>query len=73
MSWKPLTGHPNLEVFLRELEKQIFKIVDLKVGFSNFSKEEWQTMIALDDDGSIFIKTADKGSTVVVWDRNDYI
>ena len=72
-SWKPPTGHPNLEVFLSELEKQIFKIVDSKLGYSNFSKEEWQAMQTLADDRSIFIKKADKGSTVVVWDRNDYI
>ena len=39
-SSKPPTGHPNLEVFLSELEKQIFKIVDSKLGYSNFSKEE---------------------------------
>ena len=51
-SWKPPTGHPNLEVFLSELEKQIIKIVDLKLGYSNFSKEEWQAMRALPDDRS---------------------
>ena len=39
-SWKPPTGHPNLEVFLSELEKQIFKIVDSKLDYSNFSKGE---------------------------------
>ena len=43
------------------------------MGYSNFSKEEWQAMRALADDRSIVIKKADKGSTVVVWDRNDYI
>ena len=72
-SWKPPTGHPNLEVFLSALEKQIFKIIDSKLGYSNFSNEEWQAMRALADDRSIVIKKADKGSTVVVWDRNDYI
>ena len=30
-------------------------------------------MRALADDRSIVIKKADKGSTVVVWDCNDYI
>ena len=30
-------------------------------------------MRALADDRSIVIKKADKGSTVVVWERNDYI
>ena len=72
-SWKPLTGHPNLEVFLSELEKQIFTIVDSQLGYSNFSKEKWQAMRALADNRSVVIKKADKGSTVVVWDRNDYI
>ena len=73
MSWKSTTGHPNLEVFLSELEIEIFEIVDSKLGYSNFSKEEWQAMSALVDDRSIVIKKADKGSTVVVWDCNDYI
>ena len=67
------TSYPNLEVFLSELEKQIFKIVDSKLGYTNFSKEEWQAMRALADDRSIFLKKAEKGSTVVVWDSNDYI
>ena len=39
-SWKPPTGHPNLEVFLSELEKQILKTVDSKLDYSNFSKGE---------------------------------
>ena len=43
------------------------------LGYSNFSKEEWQAMRALANDRSIVIKKADKGSCVVVWDRNDYI
>ena len=72
-SWKPPTGHPNLEDFLSELEKQIFKMEDSKLGYSNFSKEEWQAMRALADDRSIVLKKADKCSTVVVWGRNYYI
>ena len=72
-SWKHPTGRSNLEVFLSELEKQIFKIVDSKLGYSIFSKEEWQAMRALADDRSIVIKKADNGSTAAVWDRNDCI
>ena len=72
-SWKPPTGHPNLDVFLSELEKQIFKIVGSKLDYSNFSKEEWQVMGALADDRGLVMKKADKGSTVAVLDRNDYI
>ena len=36
--WKPPTGHPNAEVFLSELEKEISTIVDSKLGYSNFSE-----------------------------------
>ena len=43
------------------------------LGYSNFSKEEWQAMRALANDRSIVIKKADKGLCVVIWDRNDYI
>ena len=60
LSWKPPTGCLNLEGFLSELEKQIFKIVDLKLGCPNFSNEEWQVMQALADDRSIVIKKADE-------------
>ena len=37
------------------------------------SREEWQAVRSLADDRSIVIKKADKGSRVVVWDRNDYL
>ena len=44
---------------------------DLK--YSNMSREEWQAIRSLADYESIMIKKADKGSCVVVWDRNDYL
>ena len=37
------------------------------------SREEWPAVRSLADDRSIVIKKADKGSCVVVWDRNDYL
>ena len=35
----------------------------------NLSKEEWLAMRSLAEDQNIIIKPADKGSCVVVWDR----
>ena len=70
-SWNPLKRHPNLEVFLSEVEKELFTVVDSKLGYSNLSKEEWKATRTLADDRTIVIKKADKGSYVVVWDRND--
>ena len=47
--------------------------METSLGYYNFFKEEWQAMRALANDRSIVIKKADKGSCVVVWDRNDCI
>ena len=39
----------------------------------NFSREEWKALRDLAEDKSIVIKSADKGSCVVIWDREDYL
>ena len=51
----------------------MFEVCKSNLGYSNFSKEEWQCMYLLANDRSIVIKKAHKGSCVVVWDREDYI
>ena len=71
--WKPPKGHPSLEVFLSQTEKELFELTESLLNYSNFSKEEWQAMRSLVNDRSVVIKKADKGSCVVAWDRKDYI
>ena len=39
-TWKPPKGHPNLEVFLSQIEKELFELGETSLGYSNFSKEE---------------------------------
>ena len=41
--------------------------------YNNLTKEERDALYSLRDDSSIVIKGADKGSVVVVWDREDYL
>ena len=72
-NWKPPEGHPNLEVFLSQIENELFKTVETPLSYSNLSKEEWEAVRTLADDRNIVIKKADKDSCVVIWDRNDYI
>ena len=74
-SWKPPPGHPGLELFLSQIEKDIFEnlVKDSTPINSNMTKEEWDALKGLADDRSIVIKKADKGSCVVVWCRDDYI
>ena len=62
-----------IEVYLSQVEKEIFELAVSHLGYSNFTKEEWTVIRKLADDRSTIIKKADKGSGVVVWDSNDYI
>ena len=43
------------------------------MSYSDYRKDEWAAVRSLADNRSIIIKKPDKGSCVVVWDRNDYI
>ena len=56
--------------FLSQVEKDFFEIQFSDLKYSNMSKEVWLGVRSLADDRSIV--KADKGSCVVVWDRNDY-
>ena len=60
-SWNPPQGHPNLEVYLSQVENELFSIADKPIRYSNLSKEEWIAMTSLADNRSIVIKKADKG------------
>ena len=62
-----------LEVYLSEVEKELFELAISHLGYSNFTKKEWTAIRSLADNRSIIIKKADKGFCVVVWHRNDYI
>ena len=72
-SWTPPNGHPNLEVYLSQIESEVFKIPKEQLGYFNLSKLEWEAIRSLAGDRIIVIKKADKGSCVVVWDRLDYL
>ena len=62
-----------MEVFLSQVESDLFKTIERPLGYSNLSKEEWDAIRSLADDRNIVIKRADKRSCVVIWDRNGYI
>jgi len=57
---------------LKVAENSIMEITEDGKIFSNLSKEEKQALNDLKNDKTIVIKSADKGSAVIVWDRDDY-
>ena len=54
------------------MEEEINK-VDTKLSYNHLTRLEREAPQNLRDDSSIVIKEADKGSAVVVWDRDDYL
>ena len=72
-TWTPPKGSASLEVFLGRVEDELFSIPSERNRNLNLSKEEWLAVKSLKEDKSIVIKPADKGSCVVVWDKQDYI
>ena len=70
--FNPKKNVASIEIYLSRLEEEILNI-DTNINYSNLTKEERKALHSLRDDTSIVIKEADKGSAVVVWDREDYL
>ena len=60
-------------MFLSQPEKDIFSVLPGNASVYNLTKNEWLAMRGLAEDRSIVIKTADKESCAVLWDRADYL
>ena len=70
--FNPKRKDTAIEIYLRLFEEEIFSL-HKKLSYSNLTKEERHAIYSLRDDTSIIIKEADKGSGIVVWDREDYL
>ena len=55
------------------MEERLLDIEIPSKRFNNLTKEERESLFSLKDDISIIAKGTDKGSVVVVWDREDYL
>ena len=71
--WNPPKGHPALEAFLNKTEKDIFSLIPEREKDYNLTRDENLAMRSLENDRNVIIKIADKGSSIVVWDRLDYL
>ena len=70
--WAPNWPSRDTWKELVELEKEIQK-VNLYQSKSNLTKEEFRAIKSLIDNKNIIIKPADKGSSVVIMDKMDYL
>ena len=65
-------GDAAIDMCLSRLEEETL-FLDEKLSYYNLTKGERNALHWLRDDPSIITKEADKGSAVVVWDREDYM
>ena len=72
-SWNPPNRNFPLEMFLGQLEGDIFSVLPGKSASYYLTKKKWFTMRRSAKDRIIIIKPADKGSYVAVWDRPDHL
>ena len=72
-SFNPRNKDTIIETHLSCLEERLLDIEIPSKRFSNITKEERNALYSLRDVSTIIIKGADKGSVVVVWDKEDYL
>ena len=72
-TFNPRNKDTAIETYLSSLEERLLDIDISSKRFNNLTKEERNALYNLRDDPTIIIKGADKGSAVVVWDRDDYL
>ena len=61
-----------IEMYLSHSHKEILSLKG-KIFYSNLTKGGGNVLYLLCDDPSNIVKKVDKGSTVVVWDRKEYL
>ena len=72
-TYNPRNIDAAIEIYVSKLEDDILNISAHGSNYSNLTVEEQEALRMLSRDGSLVIKGADKGSAVVVWDREDYL
>ena len=72
-TFNPRNKDAAIEIYLSSLEEKLMNIEIPQNKYNNLTREERSALYNLKNDKNVVIKSADKGSAVVVWDRDDYI
>jgi hypothetical protein len=71
--WKPKVNDPVVNAFVNNVQQSIPNVNLHARNTSNLTKEEKEAILELKQNPKIVIKKADKGSSIVVLNRSDYI
>ena len=69
----PRNKDAAIEIYLSSLEEKLINIEIPQNKYNNLTRGEQSALCNLKNDKNIVIKSADKSSAVVVWDRGNYI
>ena len=72
-SFNPENKDAIIETYLSCLEERLLDLELPSKRYNNLTKEELDGLYSLRNDSTIIRKGANKGSAVVVWDREDYL
>ena len=72
-SWTPRCTDPCVNAFINKVQKSMIELTPRSRVTHNLTKEERESLGNLKSKGEIIIKKADKGSSIVVMNRSDYI
>ena len=72
-TFNPRNKDATIEVYMSNLEEKLMKIEIPKDKYDSLTSKERQALYDLKNDKNIVIKSADKESAIMVWDREDYI
>ena len=56
MSWTPPQGNASLEIFLGQIQRELFEVLKKRLVYSSFWKEELECIGSLANDKSIVAK-----------------
>ena len=71
-SFNPRSKDIIIDTYLSYLEGRLLDIGIFSKRLNNLTNEEQEALYSAKDEPSIIFKGADKGPSVVLWDRNDY-
>ena len=71
--FNPPKSDAAIELYLDLLEEKLLNLGPIKHKYNNLTREERKALYDLRNDTSIIIKEADKGSVVVIWDKEDHL
>ena len=72
-TFNPCNKDAAIEEYMSSSDEKLMKIEMPEDKYNNLTSKERQALYGLKNDKNIVIKGADKGSAVLVWDREDYI